>query len=334
MNRLALIAVSCLASADAFVAPPSAAHLQARTPAASLVMSSKPSMNNAASAAAAAGLAFGLASSASAARSGGRVGGRVGGGGGYRGGGGGGYRGGGTNVYVAPPMFSPFGFSPFGFGFSPFGFGMGFGLPTPLLLLALGGLAATSFRSSRGIEASDSAGAAYCLQVACYCDNREESLYSRLSSIAVGADTDSSIGLQNLVSDTCLAMLRSSKDWLAGRTASETAGLLSNDVESGYNRYVVQERAKWESEKRVLTRSAPGQPTYMVATLVVLLREGRALPDITGTNDLRNAIQQLAADVSIEDNLLGAELLWTPEDTNDVMDRDEMFLNFPELVTI
>lgn len=46
------------------------------------------------------------------------------------------------------------------------------------------------------------------------------------------------------------------------------------------------------------------------------------------------AISQLAAEVSVEDNLLGAELLWTPEDSNDVMDRDEMFLNFPELVTI
>ena len=33
-------------------------------------------------------------------------------------------------------------------------------------------------------------------------------------------------------------------------------------------------------------------------------------------------------------NLLGAELLWTPEDANDIMDRDDMFLNFPELVTI
>ena len=38
--------------------------------------------------------------------------------------------------------------------------------------------------------------------------------------------------------------------------------------------------------------------------------------------------------VSVEDNLLGAELLWTPEDSNDVMDRDDLFLNFPELVTV
>ena len=139
-------------------------------------------------------------------------------------------------------MMSPFGFSPFGFspfGFSPFGFGFGFGIPGPLLLLALGGLAVTSFRSSRGIQAADDAGAALCLQIACYCDNRQESLYSRLGGIARTADTSSYSGLQSLVSDSCLAMLRSSKDWLAGRTKSETKGLIKNDVEAGYNRLVV-----------------------------------------------------------------------------------------------
>ena len=62
----------------------------------------------------------------------------------------------------------------------------------------------------------------------------------------------------------------------------------------------------------------------MVATLVVLVRSAKRLPDISTTADLREAIQSLAADVSVDDNLLGAELLWTPEDGNDVMDRDDM----------
>ena len=280
-------------------------------------------------AAAAAITAFSAVQAAQAARSGGRVGGRVGGGGGGRGGGGGGsYRGGGggvTNVYMAPPMFSPFGFSPFGFGF---------GLPLPLVLLAAGGLALTSFRSSRGIEASDKPGAALCLQVACYCDDRQNSLFGKLNKIASSADTASELGLQSLVSDTCLAILRSSKDWLAARTESEIAGLLKNDVDAAYNRLVVTERSKWEVEQKALKRTAPGQPTYMVATLVVLLRSAQPLKPISQNGDLRDALQNLAAAVSVEDNLLAAEVLWTPEDTNDVMDRDELFLNFPELVSV
>ena len=71
----------------------------------------------------------------------------------------------------------------------------------------------------------------------------------------------------------------------------------------------------------------------MVATLVVLLRNERALPQISNSQDLRDAIQDLAAEVSVEGNLMGAELL-DPEDTNDVMDRDDMFLNFPELISV
>ena len=314
----------------------------------------RPSMDGAlgskpAAAAAAGALAFSLAQSASAARSGGRVGGRVSGGGGGMRGGGGGMRGGGavrgggvTNVYMAPPMFSPFGFSPFGyspFGFSPFGFGFGFGLPGPPLLFALAGLAVTSFRGVRGIEgggmdSDDTPGAAYCLQVACYCEDRQSSLFGRLNGIAERADTQSYEGLQQLVSDACLALLRSSNDWLAGRTESKTAGVFDNDVESNYNKLVVQERAKWEVEQGALSRNAPGQPTYMVATLVVLLKKGSSLPEITGVGDMRTAISQLAADVAVDGNLLGAEVLWTPEDPNDVMDRDDLFLNFPSLVSI
>lgn len=250
-----------------------------------------------------------------------------------------------TNVYMG----SPFGFSPFGMfsPFSPFGFGFGFGIPFPLLVLFVAGFALTSFRSSRGSgygadsgfgggAVADTAGAALCLQVACYCDDRRDSLYGRLGSLSSSADTASYDGLQSLVSDACLAMLRSSNDWLAGRTTSTTSGLFGkNDaVETDYNRLVVQERAKFDSERRTLTRSAPGQPTYLVATIVVLLRSGSSLPDIASSSDLRDAIQSLAAEVSVEDNLLGAELLWTPEDGNDVMDRDQMFLDFPELVSI
>jgi len=240
-----------------------------------------------------------------------------------------------TNVYMAPPMFSPFGFGFSPFGFSPFGFGgFGFGIPAPLLLLGLGGLAVTSFRNQRGIEAADTANTALCLQLACYCEDRQKSLAGKLNSIARSADSNSYEGLQELCSDTCLAMLRCSSDWLAARTVSSSSSLLANDVESTYNRLVVQERAKWEVEQGALKRSAPGQPTYMVATLVVLLKSGTELPPITGTADLREAIASLAADVSVEDNLLAAEVLWTPEDTNDVMDRDDMFLNFPELVSV
>ena len=92
--------------------------------------------------------------------------------------------------------------------------------------------------------------------------------------------------------DACLALLRSSNDWLAGRSEGKTATLFESDVESAYNKVVVQERAKWQSEQASLSRNAPGQPTYMVATLVVLLRKGSAFPAIQGVAELREACRQ------------------------------------------
>jgi uncharacterized membrane protein len=110
--------------------------------------------------------------------------------------------------------------------------------------------------------------------------------------------------------------------------------LFTNDVDAAYNKLVVKERSKWETEQRQLKRTSIGEPTYMVATVVVLLRNAKALGEISTTTDLRGAIQDLAAAVSVEDNIIAAEVLWTPEDDNDVMDRDEMFLNFPELIAV
>jgi hypothetical protein len=65
------------------------------------------------------------------------------------------------------------------------------------------------------------------------------------------------------------------------------AGVFTNDVETSYDRLVVQERSKWEEEQGNLKRTSAGEPTYMVATLVVLLKEGKDLPKISGTKDLR-----------------------------------------------
>ena len=58
------------------------------------------------------------------------------------------------------------------------------------------------------------------------------------------------------------------------------------------------------------------------------------LSDAASDDAERDAISQLAGDVTVEDNLIAAEVLWTPEDDNDTMDREDMFMNFPELVSV
>ena len=52
----------------------------------------------------------------------------------------------------------------------------------------------------------------------------------------------------------------------------------------------------------------PDPDPEQVATLVVLLRNSKPLGSISGVGDLREAIQSLAAAVSVEDNLIAAEV--------------------------
>jgi len=250
--------------------------------------------------------------------------------------------GGGPSVYINPypsPFFSPF-FNPFFGGYG----GIGFATPLPLNILALGALGLVAFRSLRSQAAflEASTGTVLMLQVAVYCNDRgPNSLFGRLNSLANSADTWSEEGLRNLVQESTLALLRSEEDWVAGRSETYQKGMLgsTNDVDSAFNQALLKERAKFEDENISGRKSAPriggsGKNTYMVVTILVALRDAPSLPNIRGLEEMRAALAQTSARASIEENLLAAEVLWTPEDPGEILEREEMFLKFPELTDL
>uniref|UniRef100_A0A7S3Z195 Uncharacterized protein n=2 Tax=Lotharella globosa TaxID=91324 RepID=A0A7S3Z195_9EUKA len=248
------------------------------------------------------------------------------------------YGGGGPNIYINPypsPFFSPF-FNPFYGGFG----GIGFATPLPLNVLALGAFGLLAWRTMRSQAAflEASTGTVMLLQVAVYCGDRgPNSLYGRLNNLAAGADTWSEEGLRNLVQETTLALLRSEEDWVAGRSETFQKGMLgkSNDVESAFNQALLKERAKFEEENTGrLKRVGANKPSYMIVTVMVALRDAPNLPTIRGLDEMRSALAMTSARASIEENLLAAEVLWTPEDPEDSLTREEVFLKFPELIDL
>jgi len=261
------------------------------------------------------------------------------------------YGGGGPNIYINPypsPFFSPF-FNPFYGGFG----GIGFATPLPLNVLALGAFGLLAWRTMRSQAAylEASTGTVMLLQVAVYCGDRgPNSLYGRLNNLAAGADTWSEEGLRNLVQETTLALLRSEEDWVAGRSETFQKGMLgkSNDVESAFNQALLKERAKFEEENTGrLKRVGANKPSYMlrrhltkdcplglIVTVMVALRDAPNLPTIRGLDEMRSALAMTSARASIEENLLAAEVLWTPEDPDDSLTREEVFLKFPELIDL
>ena len=50
--------------------------------------------------------------------------------------------------------------------------------------------------------------------------------------------------------------------------------------------------------------------------------------------DVWDGLRQIAADVRVDDCLLSAEVLWTPEDQSDVLTRRDVAADYPDLRVI
>ena len=296
-------------------------------------------------------LVLGNASNAMAARSGGRIG-----GGSFRapsrsystprgGGYGGGYR-------------SPgYGYGGGGFGFPfllPFiGFGGG-GLFSVIIFFALANFLVRAFRSAGFSEDGGSGGygstskvSVAQVQVGLLANARE--LQPELNRLALTADTSSASGRATVVQEASLALLRHPEYWVYGATDSQKASLEA--AEAKFNQLALTERSKFtdetlsnvdsvineESQKALGGNTEEGaiqikegdSGEYIIATVIVGATGNLNLPKINGTEDLRQALQQVGGIGS--DRLLAVEILWTPQADGDTLSSDDILAYYPNL---
>ena len=300
-------------------------------------------------------LVLGNASNAMAARTGGRIGGgsfrapsrsySTPRGGGYGGSYGGGYR-------------SPgYGYGGGGFGFPfllPFiGFGGG-GLFSVLIFFALANFLVRAFRSAGvgedggyGIPGSSSKVSVAQVQVGLLANARE--LQPELNRLALTADTSSASGRATVVQEASLALLRHPEYWVYGATDSQNTRLEA--AEAKFNQLALTERSKFtdetlsnvdsvineESQKALGGNTEEGaiqvregdSGEYIIATIIVGATGNLELPKINGTDDLRQALQQVGGIGS--DRLLAVEILWTPQADGDTLSSDDILAYYPNL---
>jgi uncharacterized membrane protein len=182
------------------------------------------------------------------------------------------------------------------------------------------------------------------LQVGLLADAR--SLQQELNQIALKANTDSKAGLTKVLQETTLSLLRHPEYWVYGATQERQAKLAA--AESEFNRYVLAERSKVSGETlsnvagelkqatgNAITVAPKGELTtqetaeYIVVTLVVGCQGKLDLPDVDDSGDVKRALNQLGAVPS--DRLLAVEVMWTPQAQGDVLTRDEMVADYPNL---
>ncbi|WP_254939537.1 DUF1517 domain-containing protein [Cyanobium sp. Morenito 9A2] len=255
-----------------------------------------------------------------------------GGGGGYRGGFGGGYGGGGFGFPFLIPIF---------------GFGGG-GLFGFLILMAIVGVIANALRGGAGSLAGGDGGAIEAprrdgpvaiaqLQVGLLATARD--LQQDLRGLAGSADTSSSAGLQRVLQDTTLALLRHPDLWVYAN--SELGQVPFTAAESTFNRLSMTERSKLRSE---VTTNVAGQrlsspsaaagnadatSDFIAVTVLVASRSRVPLKPVTTADELREALRVIGSVPSAD--LLALEVIWQPEGEGEVLSTEELLTAYPQI---
>lgn len=234
------------------------------------------------------------------------------------------------------------------FVYLPFLGGGGFGgLFTVLIFFSIVSFLVNSFRQNR----SDSDELGYAnpavsvarVQVGLLAQAR--SLQTDLDRIAEKANTSSSEGLAQVLQETTLALLRHPEYWVYGGDDSQQTRLEA--AEAQFNRLALSERSKFTAEtlsnfnnqlkqgSSALTVAEQGgalveaPSEYIVVTLLVATQGKLQLPKINSSDDLRQALSQLGSVSS--DRLMALEVLWTPQAEGDVLTRDDVLSEYPDL---
>jgi uncharacterized membrane protein len=252
------------------------------------------------------------------------------------GGGGGGYRGGGMGFPFIVPIF---------------GFGGG-GLFGFLILMAVAGVVVNALRGGGGGGPAlggsgsdlaynprpDGPVAIAQIQVGLLASARD--LQDDLRRLAGSSDTSSSSGLQRVLQETSLSLLRHPDLWVYAN--GEVGQVPFASAESTFNRLSMQERSKLEREltANVAGRRfsepatvAPGASDaasdFIVVTLLVASRQRLAIKGARSAEDLRDSLQKLGALGA--DDLLALEVIWQPEGAGEVLSTEQVITAYPDL---
>ena len=265
------------------------------------------------------------------------------GGGGYRGGYGGGFNGGYRGGYGGGGIGFPFLIPLFGFG--------GGGLFGFLVLMAVVGLLLNAFKggggqagplpAGRGSELGygrpDGPVTISQLQVGLLASARD--LQRDLRRLAGSADTGRAAGLQSLLQETTLAMLRHPDLWVYAN--AEVGQVPFASAESTFNRLSMGERSKLQREvtsnvsgqrfndASVVSGESDASSDFIAITLLVASRNRLNIKGAGSADQLRDALQQLGAVGA--DDLIAIEVIWQPEGAGEVLSTEELLTAYPQL---
>lgn len=257
-----------------------------------------------------------------------------------------------SRSYSVPSPSPGFSYSAPYYGPSPFSGGVYFGPAVGVgvgagssLFLILAGFAAfilvSGFLSDRdeGSVLTAAAGKTTVLKLQVGLLGMGRSLQRDLNRIAEVADTSSPEGLNYILTETSLALLRHPDYCISGYSSVD----IKRGIEEGekrFNQLSIEERGKFDEETLVNVNNIKRQSTrsqrsngfsneYIVITILAAAEGEHKLPSINGSGNLKEALQKLGSIPSSK--LLAVEVLWTPQNENDTLSERELLEDYPLL---
>jgi uncharacterized membrane protein len=190
------------------------------------------------------------------------------------------------------------------------------------------------------------------VSVALEVPNRDDrnSILSVLDRLALTANTDSRVGIQNLSSQVALELLRR-RSSIVSASSSYKHFNDQNKALREFQSRSVKERSKFESETVSQfggvdygvgsnsnsdgLDSSGGKATMAVVTLILAIDgDSTKIPPINSVEDLEQALRKIAADAKVDDCLQSAEILWTPTERWESLSPRDVVADYPELRSI
>lgn len=233
----------------------------------------------------------------------------------------------------------------------PFFFGGG-GLFGFLVLMAVVGLVLNAFRGGGGggqalpggmrggdLDGYRPDGPVSIAQVQVGLLASARALQRDLRNLAASSDTSTSSGLQRVLQDSTLALLRQPDLWVYAN--AEVGQVPFQAAEATFNRLSMTERSKLAGEITTNVSGARGPASatsagdadatsdYIAVTLLVASRSRLTLKPVSGSEELREVLRVLGSVPS--DQLLALEVIWQPEGAGEVLSADELITAYPDL---
>ncbi|KAG7360609.1 DUF1517 domain containing protein [Nitzschia inconspicua] len=170
-------------------------------------------------------------------------------------------------------------------------------------------------------------------------DRSDTSIFGLLESHATD-ESDANEDLARMANNVCLDLMRKSEDWVAACSSSKWFSTKdAGKAESYYNDLANNEAVKFEKEYIPEDEDeSDGGPTLVVVTLVLEIQGDSTNFEGAGysISKTKEVLASIASDCLVDDGYCvnAVEVFWTPSDRNEVLSKNDVVLDFPELIDV